>query len=48
MKPLFFQLLLVVVILVIVGYATADLADDLVVYFSFDNVKGKRILDESR
>ena len=47
MKLLFFQLLLVVMILVIVGYATADLADDLVVYFSFDNVKGKRILDES-
>ena len=30
-----------------VGYATADLADDLVVYFTFDNVKGKRVFDES-
>lgn len=30
-----------------VSYATADLADDLVVYFTFDNVKGKRVLDES-
>ena len=30
-----------------VGYATADLADDLVLYFTFDNTKGNRILDES-
>ena len=30
-----------------VGYTTADFADDLVVYFTFDNVKGKRVLDES-
>ena len=34
-------------ILVTAGYATADLGDDLVVYFTFDNVKGERILDES-
>ena len=31
----------------IVNYATAALTDDLVVYFTFDNVKGERILDES-
>lgn len=30
-----------------VSYATADLADDLVVYFTFDHVKGKQVLDES-
>ena len=29
------------------GYATADLTEGLVVYFTFDNVKAKRILDES-
>lgn len=34
-------------ILITAGYATADLADDLVVYFSFDNIKGKQVLDES-
>ncbi len=28
-------------------HITADLTDDLVVHFTFDNVKGKRILDES-
>ena len=48
MRRLFLQLLLfVAVMLVPAGYATADLTDDLVVYFTFDNVKGKRILDES-
>ena len=31
----------------IVSYAMANLADDLVVYFSFDNTEGKRVLDES-
>ena len=31
----------------IVSYAMANLADDLVVYFSFDNIEGKRVLDES-
>ena len=40
--PLFF-----ILVLVSVGYATADLTDDLVVHFTFDNVRGKRILDES-
>ena len=32
---------------VTVGYATADLTDDLVVYFTFDNIKDKRVIDES-
>ncbi|MCY4568654.1 MAG: LamG domain-containing protein [Candidatus Poribacteria bacterium] len=40
--PLFFILMLVSV-----GYATADLTDDLVVHFTFDTVKGKTIVDES-
>ncbi|MYK19570.1 LamG domain-containing protein [Candidatus Poribacteria bacterium] len=31
----------------IVSYATADLTGDLAVYFTFDNIEGKRILDES-
>ncbi len=31
----------------IVSYATADLTDDLAVYFTFDNIEGNRILDES-
>ncbi|MDE0555112.1 MAG: LamG domain-containing protein, partial [Candidatus Poribacteria bacterium] len=30
-----------------VGYATADLAEGLVLYFTFDNVSGKMILDDS-
>ena len=47
MRRLFHHPLLVVLMFVSVGYATADLADDLVVYFTFDNVRGKRILDES-
>ena len=47
MRRLFFQSLLVAVMLVPAGYATADLTDDLAVYFTFDKVKGKRILDES-
>ena len=34
-------------IFITAGYATADLTDDLVVYFTFDNVKGKRVFDES-
>ncbi len=34
-------------IFVTVGYTVADLTDDLVFYFTFDNVEGKRILDES-
>lgn len=34
-------------IFVTVGYTAADFTDDLVFYFTFDNIKGKRILDES-
>ena len=34
-------------IFVTIGYTVADLTDDLVFYFTFDNVEGKRILDES-
>ncbi|RKU38617.1 hypothetical protein C6496_06000 [Candidatus Poribacteria bacterium] len=30
-----------------VGYATADLAEGLVLYFTFDNVNGKTIVDDS-
>ena len=45
MKPSF--PLFVVVMFITAGYATADLADDLIVHFTFDNVKGKRIFDES-
>ena len=33
--------------LIAVGYATADLAEGLVLYFTFDNVSGKMILDDS-
>ena len=47
MRHVFLQLLLCVLILITAGYTTADITDDLVVYFTFDNVKGKRILDES-
>ena len=47
MGYLFYYPLFVVLVLVSVGYATADLAEGLVVHFTFDNVKGKRIFDES-
>lgn len=47
MRHLFFQLLLFVLIFITAGYTTADLTKGLVIYFSFDNVKDKRILDES-
>lgn len=47
MGPLFSFPLFLVLVLVFAGYATADLTDDLVVHFTFDNVKGKRIFDES-
>ena len=47
MRHLFYHPLFVVLVLVSVGYATADLDDDLIVHFTFDNVKGKRIFDES-
>ena len=35
-------------IFVTVEYTVADITDDLVFYFTFDNIKGKRILDESK
>ena len=47
MRHLFYHPFFVVLVLVSVGHATADLDDDLIVRFTFDNVKGKRIFDES-
>ena len=48
MRCLFYYPLFVVLVLVSAGSATAALTDDLVVHFTFDKVKGKRIFDESR
>ena len=45
MKPLF--PLFVALIFITTGYATADIADGLVVHLTFDTVKGKQIFDES-
>ena len=47
MKYLLRYTMFFLLIFITVGYTTADLADDLVVYFTFDNVKGKRVVDES-
>ena len=47
MRHVFLQLLLCVLILITARYTTADLTKGLVVYFTFDNVKDKQILDES-
>ncbi|MDE0682818.1 MAG: LamG domain-containing protein [Candidatus Poribacteria bacterium] len=47
MKRLFSYAVLIALMLITAGYAIADFANDLVVYFTFDNVKGKRVLDES-
>ena len=47
MKQLFSYAVLIALILISAGYATADLAEGLVVYFTFDNVKGKTIVDDS-
>lgn len=47
MKQLLTCAMLIALLLITGEYATADFADDLVVYFTFDSVKGKRILDES-
>ncbi len=47
MKYLLDYTVLLLLIFITVGPATADLADDLVIYFTFDNVKGKRVIDES-
>ena len=38
---------LIALTLITSGYAIADFDKGLVVYFTFDNIKGKRILDES-
>ena len=46
MKRLFSYVVLIALML-ITTYATADLAEGLVVYFTFDNVKGKTIVDDS-
>ena len=45
-KQLFGYVVLIALML-ITTYATADLAEGLVVYFTFDNVKGKTIVDDS-
>ena len=47
MKRSFLYASLIALTLITSGYATANLDKDLVVYFTFDNVKGQRILDES-
>ncbi|MDE0689450.1 MAG: LamG domain-containing protein [Candidatus Poribacteria bacterium] len=47
MGRLFYYPLFLVLMLVSIEHATADLDDDLIVHFTFDNVKGKRIFDES-
>ena len=47
MRCLFFKIMFVVGILIAAGNAVADLADGLAVYFTFDNIKGKQVLDES-
>lgn len=47
MKQLLKCIALLVLMLIIVGYVKADITDDLVVYFTFDSVKGNRIFDDS-
>jgi len=47
MRQLFSCAVLIALLLITTGYATADLAEGLVVYFTFDNVKGKTIVDDS-
>ena len=47
MRHVFLQFILFVLILITARYTTADLTKGLVVYFTFDNVKDKQILDES-
>ena len=48
MKKLFdYAVLFSALMLIVAGYAAADIADGLVVHFTFDSVKGKRIFDES-
>ena len=48
MRCLFYYPLFLVLVFMLAGSATAALTDDLVVHFTFDKVKGKRIFDESR
>ena len=48
MRQLFsYAVLLSALMFLMVGYATADLAEGIVVYFTFDNVNGKTIVDDS-
>ena len=47
MKQLLKCTVLLVLMLITVGYVKADITDDLVVYFTFDTVKGKQIFDDS-
>ena len=47
MKRSFLYASLITLTLITSGYAIADFDKDLVVYFTFDNITGKRILDES-
>ncbi len=47
MKPLLTYAILIPLMFITVKHVTADLTDDLVVYFTFDNVENKRVLDES-
>ena len=47
MKRSFLYASLIALTLITGGYATAGLDKGLVLYFTFDNVKGKRIVDES-
>ena len=42
-----FSYVVLMALMLITTYATADLAEGLVVYFTFDNVKGKTIVDDS-
>ena len=47
MPQLLTWIALLVPMLITVGSVSADITDDLVVYFTFDKVKGKRVLDAS-
>ena len=47
MKQLFGCAVLIALVCITVGYATADLAEGLVVYFTFDNINGKTVVDDS-
>ncbi len=47
MKRLLSSAVLITLMLITSGYATVDLFEGLVVYFTFDNVSGKTIADDS-